>query len=115
LQYTHTLCVDAVAILHQVNLCAILARDVDNNSCFPVTEINHIKQIGKELATEGRFSTAKMWSVGRGVIQALEPNRDKFGLRMRPDQRIVTKLPLSELWDKTGALHSERSGMGSIR
>ena len=37
------------------------------------------------------------------------------GYRMRPDQCIVTKLPLSELWDETGALHSERSGMGSIR
>jgi len=37
------------------------------------------------------------------------------GFRMRPDQRIVTKLPLTELCDETGALHSERSGMVSIR
>jgi hypothetical protein len=27
---------------------------------------------------------------------------------MRPDQRIVTKLPLTELWDETGALPGER-------
>lgn len=27
---------------------------------------------------------------------------------MRPDQRIVTKLPLAELWDETGALPGER-------
>jgi hypothetical protein len=27
---------------------------------------------------------------------------------MRPDQRTVTKLPLTELWDETGALHGER-------
>jgi hypothetical protein len=30
------------------------------------------------------------------------------GFRMRPDQRIVTKLPLTELWDETGALRSKR-------
>ena len=30
------------------------------------------------------------------------------GFRMRPDQRIVTKLPLTELWDETGALPGER-------
>ena len=28
--------------------------------------------------------------------------------RMRPDQRIVTELPLTELWDETGALPGER-------
>jgi hypothetical protein len=27
---------------------------------------------------------------------------------MRPDQRIVTELPLTELWDETGALPGER-------
>jgi hypothetical protein len=27
---------------------------------------------------------------------------------MRPDQRIVTKLPLAELWDERGPLTSER-------
>ena len=27
---------------------------------------------------------------------------------MRPDQRIVTKLPLPELWDETGTLLGER-------
>src|SRR5882724_11779947 len=27
---------------------------------------------------------------------------------MRPDQRIVTKIPLTELWDEKGALHGER-------
>jgi hypothetical protein len=27
---------------------------------------------------------------------------------MRPDQRVVTKLPLTGLWDETGALHGER-------
>jgi hypothetical protein len=27
---------------------------------------------------------------------------------MRPDQRIVTKLPLTELWDETGTLPGER-------
>jgi len=27
---------------------------------------------------------------------------------MRSDQRIVTKLPLTELWDETGALPGER-------
>ena len=27
---------------------------------------------------------------------------------MRPDQRIVTKLPLTELWNETGALPGER-------
>jgi hypothetical protein len=26
---------------------------------------------------------------------------------LRPDQRIVTKLPLTELWDETGALNGE--------
>jgi hypothetical protein len=30
------------------------------------------------------------------------------GFRMRPDQRIVTNLPLTELWDETGALPGER-------
>jgi hypothetical protein len=28
---------------------------------------------------------------------------------MRPDQRIVTKIPLAELWDETGALPAERT------
>jgi hypothetical protein len=35
------------------------------------------------------------------------PNRDKFeqeAINLRPDQRIVTKLPLSELWDDQGTL-----------
>ena len=45
---------------------------------------------------------------GNLTYQALEANRAKFGLRMRPDQRIVTKLPLTELWDETGALPGER-------
>jgi len=27
---------------------------------------------------------------------------------LKPDQRIVTKLPLTELWDEKGALHAER-------
>jgi len=30
------------------------------------------------------------------------------GYRMRPDHRVVTKLPLTELWDETGALPGER-------
>jgi hypothetical protein len=30
------------------------------------------------------------------------------GFRMRPDQRIVTILPLTELWDETGPLTGER-------
>jgi len=45
---------------------------------------------------------ASRWS------RALGPNRDKFELLMRSDQRIVTKLPLTELWDETGALPGER-------
>jgi hypothetical protein len=40
--------------------------------------------------------------------QALELNRGKFDVAMRPDQRIVTKIPLTELWDGSGTLTDKR-------
>lgn len=40
--------------------------------------------------------------------RALELNRGKFGVAMAPDQRIVTKIPLTELWDESGTLSIER-------
>jgi hypothetical protein len=42
--------------------------------------------------------------------QALELNRGKFDDEMRPDQRIVTKMPLTELWNESGTLTDERVG-----
>jgi hypothetical protein len=47
-------------------------------------------------------------SVVGPIIRHLSQIVINLGSQMRPDQRIVTKLPLTELWDETGALHGER-------
>jgi len=57
-------------------------------------------------------SAQTTWT-GFATNRALERNRDKFGFWikaniLRPDQRIVTKLPLTELCDERGTLHGER-------
>ena len=45
--------------------------------------------------------------------QALDPNRERFvpwgkASSLKPDQRIVTKTPLTELWDDNGTLSGKR-------
>jgi hypothetical protein len=42
------------------------------------------------------------------IIEHLSQIVINSGFRMRPDQRIVRELPLTELWDETGALPGER-------
>lgn len=41
-------------------------------------------------------------------LPSISPNRGRFGFVMRPDQRIVTKLPLTELWDERGTVTRKR-------
>jgi hypothetical protein len=43
----HAFQVGSIAILHQVELCAVQATDMDNNARFSVAEINHIEQVGQ--------------------------------------------------------------------
>ena len=55
----------------------------------------------------------KIPSVRLRLARALEPNRDKLRMTdgsggLKPDQRIVTKLPLTEVWDENGTLHGGR-------
>lgn len=47
-------------------------------------------------------------AAAQSVISSQRDSRCHRGKTLRPDQRIVTRLPLKELWDGTGALSGER-------